>query len=130
MPAMLSKKYYQIVSWVAAFAILISFFAPTISQAMVAKNGGNVIYQTICGQGGSKLLPVNIPSKQDTQPSHQQGHCAICCVGHQTPFINLSTLSASVDRPQQDTFISVIYLAPVPQARYLVSHSPQAPPVI
>ena len=80
----------KLASWMAIFAVLFAFFAPTISQAMSADNQTDVIYQKVCTEHGSKVIPVELPSSShhnDGMLGHA-GHCAFCCTSAHTPIVS------------------------------------------
>lgn len=119
------------ISWMAIFAVLFAFFAPTVSQAMSADNHTNVIYQKVCSDHGTKVIPVELPSgnHHDGMLSHS-GHCAFCCTSNQTPVINSDSAVIVLPSNESQVLIAPAYDSPVVQFTYQVSYSPQAPPSI
>ena len=123
----------KLASWMAIFAVLLAFFAPTISQAMSADNQTDVIYQKVCTEHGSKVIPVELPSSSshhnDGMIGHT-GHCAFCCNSAYTPIISSDSIAIVIALIESQAWKIQAYDSPVVQSFDLVSHSPQAPPVI
>ena len=126
------RVHNKIASWMAIFAVLLAFFAPTVSQAMSADNHANVIYQKLCTEHGSKVIPVELPSSNhhdDGMLSHD-GHCSFCCTTSHTPIVGSNSISFVVAVIESQAWILPAYDSPVVQSIYQDSHSPQAPPSI
>jgi len=124
------RVHNKIASWMAIFAVLVAFFAPTLSQAMSADNHANVIYQKVCSEHGSKVIPIELPSgKHDGMVGHA-GHCAFCCTGAHTPMLGSNSISFVVAVIESKAWVLPAYDSPVVQSIYQDSHSPQAPPSI
>ena len=123
-------KAYQnrLASWMAIFAILFAFFAPTVSQAMSADDHSNVIYQKVCTEHGSKVIPIELPSKHHDGMLGHSGHCAFCCTSAHTPIVSTSSAVIVVSSNESQVWITPAYDSPVVQTTYQVSHPPQAPP--
>jgi Protein of unknown function (DUF2946) len=120
----------KLASWMAIFAVLFAFFAPTVSQAMSSNNHVNVIYQKVCVEHGSKVIPMELPSgKHDGMVGHA-GHCAFCCTSAHTPMVNSNSISFVVAVIESQAWVLPAYDSPVVQSIYQDSHSPQAPPSI
>ena len=122
----------KLASWMAIFAVLLAFFAPTISQAMSADNQTDVIYQKVCTEQGSKVLPVELPSSShhnDGMLGHA-GHCAFCCTSAYTPIISSDSIAIVIALIESQAWVLPAYDSPVVQSIYQDSHSPQAPPSI
>ncbi len=120
----------KLASWMAIFAVLFAFFAPTVSQAMSSNNHVNVIYQKVCVEHGSKVIPMELPSgKHDGMVGHA-GHCAFCCTSAHTPMLGSNSISFVVAVIESQAWILPAYDSPVVQSIYQDSHSPQAPPSI
>ena len=120
----------KLASWMAIFAILFAFFAPTVSQAMSADDHSNVIYQKVCTEHGTKVIPVELPlGNHHGAPSHS-GHCSFCCTSAHSPIINSNTAVVS---PHSNKFyfrLVPTYDSPVIQVSFQTSHPPQAPPTV
>lgn len=123
-------KAYQnrLASWMAIFAILFAFFAPTVSQAMSADDHSNVIYQKVCTEHGSKVIPIELPSKHHDGMLGHSGHCAFCCTSAHTPIVSASSAVIDVSSNESQVWITPAYDSPAVQTTYQVSHPPQAPP--
>ncbi len=120
----------KLASWMAIFAVLFAFFAPTVSQAMSSNNHVNVIYQKVCVEHGSKVIPMELPSgKHDGMVGHA-GHCAFCCTSAHTPMLGSNSISFVVAVIESKAWVLPAYDSPVVQSIYQDSHSPQAPPSI
>ncbi len=120
----------KLASWMAIFAVLFAFFAPTVSQAMSSNNHVNVIYQKVCVEHGSKVIPMELPSgKHDGMVGHA-GHCAFCCTSAHTPMVNSNSISFVVAVIESQAWVLPAYDSPVVQSIYQDSHTPQAPPSI
>ena len=119
-------------SWLAIFAVLVASFAPTISQAMPADNQANVIYQKVCTEHGTKIIPVELPSSshQDDGMLVHAGHCAFCCTSAHTPIVSSNSISFVVAVIESQAWVLPAYDSPVVQSIYQDSQSPQAPPSI
>jgi hypothetical protein len=115
-------------SWLAIFAVLVAFFAPTVSQAMSADDHSTVIYQKVCSEHGGKVIPVELPSKHHDGMLGHSGHCAFCCTGNHTPLINSDSAVIVVSSNASQVWTTPAYDSPVVQTTYQVSHPPQAPP--
>jgi hypothetical protein len=130
---MMIKAYKnKLASWLAIFAVLFAFFAPTISQAMPTDNHINVIYQKVCTEHGSKVIPIELPANSH----HNDGmlgntvHCAFCCTSAHTPIISSDSIAIVIALIESQAWKIKAYDSPVVQSFDLVSHSPQAPPSI
>ena len=122
--------YNKLASWLAIFAVLMAFFAPTVSQAMSADDHLNVVYQKVCTENGSKVIPMELPSgKHDGMLGHA-GHCAFCCTSAHTPIVGSNSISFVVGVIESQAWILPAYDSPVVQSIFQDSHSPQAPPSI
>ena len=120
----------KLASWMAIFAVLFAFFAPTISQAMPTDNHTNVIYQKVCTEHGSKVIPMELPSgKHDGMLGHA-GHCAFCCTSAHTPIVGSNSISFVLAVIESQAWILPSYDSPVVQSIFQDSQSPQAPPSI
>ena len=120
----------KLASWMAIFAVLFAFFAPTISQAMPADNHTNVIYQKVCTEHGSKVIPMELPSgKHDGMLAHT-GHCAFCCTSAHTPIVSSNSISFVVAVIKSQAWVLPAYDSPLVQSIFQDSQSPQAPPSI
>ena len=120
----------KLASWMAIFAVLLAFFAPTVSQAMSADNHDNVIYQKVCTEHGSKVIPMELPSgKHDGMLGHA-GHCAFCCTSAHTPIVGSNSISFVLAVIESQAWILPSYDSPVVQSIFQDSQSPQAPPSI
>ena len=131
-PMMIKAYKNKLASWTAIFAVLFAFFAPTVSQAMLADNHTNVIYQKVCTEHGSKVLPVELPSSShhnDGMLGHT-GHCAFCFTSAHTPIISSDSIAIVIALIESQAWKIKAYDSPVVQSFDLVSHSPQAPPSI
>ena len=122
----------KLISWMAIFAILMAFFAPTVSQALSSNNPSNLIYQKVCSQHGNKFVPIQVPSNHsDDSALHQHGYCNFCCLSSDNPDIGLISPALrykSLSESQQALLQG--YDAPFVNYHYSLSYSPQAPPVI
>ena len=122
--------YNKLASWLAIFAVLMAFFAPTVSQAMSADDHLNVVYQKVCTENGSKVIPMELPSgKHDGMLGHAR-HCAFCCTSAHMPIVGSNTISFVVAVIESPAWILPAYDSPVVQSIYQDSHTPQAPPSI
>lgn len=123
--------YKKLASWMAIFTVLLAFFAPTVSQAMSSNDHSNVIYQKVCSEHGTKVIPIELPSGKhhDGMPAHS-GHCAFCSTSNHTPVINSDSTVIVVSSNESQVWVAPAYDSPVVQSTYRVSHSPQAPPSI
>ena len=129
---MIKAYKHKLASWMAIFAVLLAFFAPTISQAMSVDNQTDVIYQKVCTEHGSKVIPVELPSSShhnDGMLGHA-GHCAFCCTSAHTPIVSSNSISFVVAVIESQAWVLPSYDSPVVQSIYQDSHSPQAPPSI
>ena len=129
---MIEAYKHKLASWMAIFAVLLAFFAPTISQAMSADNQTDVIYQKVCTEHGSKVIPVELPSSShhnDGMLGHA-GHCAFCCTSAYTPIISSDSIAIVIALIESQAWVLPAYDSPVVQSIYQDSHSPQAPPSI
>jgi hypothetical protein len=124
--------YNKLASWLAIFAVLIAFFAPTLSQAMSADDHANVIYQKVCTEHGTKIIPVELPSSShhDDGMLVHTGHCAFCCTSAHTPIVSSNSISFVVAVIESQAWVLSAYDSPVVQSIFQDSHSPQAPPSI
>ena len=122
----------KLASWMAIFAVLFAFFAPTISQAMPTDNHTNVIYQKVCTEHGSKVIPIELPSNGHHNDGMlgNTGHCAFCCTSAHTPIISSDSIAIVIALIESQVWKIQAYYSPVVQSFDLVSHSPQAPPSI
>ena len=127
---MRTGAYKKLASWMAIFAVLIAFFAPTVSQAMSADDHSNVIYQKVCTEHGSKVVPIEMPSKHHDGMLGHSGHCAFCCTGNHTPVINSDSLAIVISSNESQVWITPAYDSPIVQTTYQVSHPSQAPPAV
>lgn len=123
--------YKKLASWLAIFAILFAFFAPTVSEATSADNHSNVIYQKICSDSGIKSVPVQLPSgnHQDGFLSHID-HCAFCCSSSNTPLIYSGFALIELSHDKSQVWIVHSYDSPIIQSAQKVSNPPQAPPAV
>jgi Protein of unknown function (DUF2946) len=129
---MIEAYKHKLASWMAIFAVLLAFFAPTISQAMSVDNQTDVIYQKVCTEHGSKVIPVELPSgshHNDGMLGHA-GHCAFCCTSAYTPIISSDSIAIVIALIESQAWVLPAYDSPVVQSIYQDSHSPQAPPSI
>jgi hypothetical protein len=128
---MIKAYKHKLASWMAIFAVLLAFFAPTISQAMSVDNQTDVIYQKVCTEHGSKVIPMELPSsgKHDGMLGHA-GHCAFCCTTAHTPIVGSNSISFVVAVIESQAWILPSYESPVVQSIFQDSQSPQAPPSI
>ena len=122
----------KLASWMAIFAVLFAFFAPTISQAMPTDNHTNVIYQKVCTEHGSKVIPIELPSNGHHNDGMlgNTGHCAFCFTSAHTPIVSSNSISFVVAVIESQAWVLPAYDSPVVQSIYQDSHSPQAPPSI
>ena len=122
----------KLASWMAIFAVLFAFFAPTISQAMPTDNHTNVIYQKVCTEHGSKVIPIELPSNGHHNDGMlgNTGHCAFCCTSAHTPIISSDPNVILISFIESQAWKIQAYDSPVVQSIYQNSHSPQAPPSI
>ncbi len=121
----------RLVAWMAMFAILFAFFAPTVSQAMLVGGHANVIYQKVCSEQGTKVLPLEMPTgKHSGGMVGHLGHCALCCSTSHTPVISAGANSFESSNQQVSEGLASIYIAPAIKSHQQHSHPPQAPPVI
>lgn len=119
----------RLASWMAIFAVLFAFFTPTVSQAMSSNDHSNVIYQKVCSEHGTKIIPIELPSGKDHDGMLvQNGHCAFCCTNNHTPVINSASVVIAVRSNESQVWTIPAYDSPVVQSTYQVSHHPQAPP--
>jgi len=90
------KRNSKLVHWIAAFAILMSALAPTISQAVsIAKDQHGFVMEVCSAQGHQ--FSVAIPSPEKTnKPLFKINHCPYCLTHNFiTPAFNTSlTLKA------------------------------------
>lgn len=129
---MIEAYKHKLASWMAIFAVLLAFFAPTISQAMSVDNQTDVIYQKVCTEHGTKVIPVELPSgshHNDGMLGHA-GHCAFCCTSAYTPIISSDSIAIVIALIESQAWVLPAYDSPVVQSIYQDSHSPQAPPSI
>ena len=129
---MIKAYKHKLASWMAIFAVLLAFFAPTISQAMSVDNQTDVIYQKVCTEHGSKVIPVELPSSSHHNDGilGHAGHCAFCCTSAHTPIISSDSIAIVIALIESQVWKIQAYDSPVVQSFDLVSHSPQAPPSI
>ena len=122
----------KLASWMAIFAVLVASFAPTISQAMPADNHANVIYQKVCSEHSTKVIPVELPSSShhDDGMLGHAGHCAFCCTSAHTPIVSSNSISFVVAVIESQAWVLPAYDSPVVQSIFQDSQSPQAPPSI
>ena len=123
--------YKKLASWMAIFAILFAFFAPTFSEARLADNHSSVIYQKICSDSGIKSVPVQLPSgnHQDGFLSHID-HCVFCCSSSNTPVIYSGSALMELSHDKSQVWIIHSYDSPIIQSPQKVSNPPQAPPAV
>lgn len=128
---MLRLRKNWLASWMAIFAILFAFFAPTVSQAMSLNDHSNVIYQKVCSEHGTKVIPIELPSgtHHDGMLS-QSGHCAFCCTNNHTPIISSGVAVITLSSNEFYAWLATAYDSPVIEDTHQGSHSPQAPPAI
>lgn len=130
MPIMRMGIYKKLASCMAILAVLFAFFAPTVSQAMSGDGHSNVIYQKVCTEHGTKVIPVELPAgNHHGVPSHS-GHCSFCCTSAHSPIINSSTAVVSLDSNEFYFRLVPTYDSPVVQVLFQASHPPQAPPAV
>lgn len=128
---MFTRMTNRFAAWMAMFAILFAFFAPTVSQAMSLDNHGNVIYQKVCSELGAKIIPVEMPSgKHSSGMAVHLGHCALCCTTAHTPIVSGANNSYVFLNQQTFTSFVSLYIAPAIKPHQQLTHPPQAPPVI
>jgi hypothetical protein len=122
----------KLASWMAIFAVLVGFFSPTVSQATSSNDHTNVIYQKVCSEHGTKVIPVELPSSShhDDGMLGHAGHCAFCCTTAHTPMVGSNSISFVVAVIESQAWVLPSYDSPVVQSIYQDSHSPQAPPSI
>jgi hypothetical protein len=121
----------RLAAWMAMFAILFAFFAPAISQAMTVDNHANVIYQKVCTEQGTKVVPVEMPSgKHSGSMAGHLGHCALCCSVSHTPVISAGVSLFETANQQGSEGLASLYIAPAIKSYQQLSHPPQAPPVV
>jgi hypothetical protein len=129
---MIKAYINKLASWMAIFAVLFAFFAPTISQAMSVDNQTDVIYQKVCTEHGTKIIPVELPSSshQDDGMLVHAGHCAFCCTSAHTPIVSSNSISFVVAVIKSQAWVLPAYDSPLVQSIFQDSQSPQAPPSI
>ena len=127
-PNMLRLVHKKFAAWMAIFGLLLSFFAPAITQAMPQDSSGNLIYQKVCSESGSKLVPVEIPTHHQDSSLNPLGHCLFCCSNHQAPAVFANAFVLPVQENHQHDVVSTLYQAPLLKFTFQPSHPPQAPP--
>ena len=121
----------RLAAWMAMFAILFAFFAPTVSQAMSVDDHANVIYQKVCSEQGTKIVPVEMPTgKHSGSMAGHLGHCALCCSTSHTPVISAGANLFESSSQQISAGLASLYIAPAVKSHQQHSHPPQAPPAI
>ena len=121
----------RLAAWMAMFAILFTFFAPTVSQAMSVGDHTNVIYQKVCSEQGAKVVPVEMPAgKHSGGMAVHLGHCALCCSASHAPVISAGLNLFEPSNQQVSKGFASVYIAPAIKSYQQLSHPPQAPPVI
>jgi len=128
---MLRLRTNWLASWMAIIAVLFAFFAPTVSQAMSSNDHSNVIYQKVCSEHGTKVIPIELPSgKHHDGMLGQSGHCAFCCTNNYTPIISSGVAGITVSPNASHAWFLTAYDSPVIQDTHQLSHPPQAPPAV
>lgn len=120
----------KLASWMAIFAVLMAFFAPTISQAMTSNDHTNVIYLKVCTEHGSKVIPMELPSGNHDGMLGHAGNCAFCCTSAHTPIVGSNSISFVVAVIESQAWVLPAYDSPVVQSIFQDSHFPQAPPSV
>lgn len=128
---MFKRMTNRLAAWMAMFAILFAFFAPTVSQAVSLDDHVKVIYQKVCSEQGSKVIPVDLPSgKHSGGMALHVGHCALCCSASHTPVVSAGLNLFEFSTQQVSESLAALYIAPAIKSYQQLSHPPQAPPVI
>lgn len=128
---MFRRMTNRLAAWMAMFAILFAFFAPTVSQAISVDDHANVIYQKVCSEQGTKIVPVEMPAgKHSGGMASHLGHCALCCSTSHTPVISAGINLFESSNQQVSEGLASLYIAPAIKSQQQLSHPPQAPPVI
>jgi len=123
----IKREYHKLVSWIAILAILLGSFAPTISHAITA-NGSSRLWQEICTQQGTKLLPSDSPAPDQKEiPGHLE-HCPYCSIHADTQVLPPSSSALFFATSVIETLAVQVYRSPVINAYFQSSHPPQAPP--
>ena len=128
---MFKRMTNRLAAWMAMFAILFAFFAPTVSQAVSVDDHANVIYQKVCTEQGTKIVPLEMPAgKHPGSMASHLGHCALCGTSAHTPVINASVNSPVFLNRQDFESLASLYIAPAIKTYQQLSHPPQAPPAV
>lgn len=120
----------KLTSWMAIFAVLSAFFAPTVSQAISVDSQSNVIYQQVCDSNGNTVAPVELPSKNHNGALGHTGHCPFCFINSHTPLITSSSFEILVPSNESHAWFTPTYDSPVIQSTHQDSHPAQAPPSV
>ena len=128
---MLRSRTNWLASWIAMLAIVFASLAPTVSQAMSSHDHANVIYQKVCSEHGTKIIPIELPSgKHHDGMLGQSGHCTLCCTSHHTPIVSAGVAVITLSLNESHAWFVAAYDSPIIEATHQGSHPPQAPPVI
>jgi Protein of unknown function (DUF2946) len=128
---MFRRMTNRLAAWMAMFAILFAFFAPTVSKAMSVGDHANVIYQKVCSEQGTKIVPLEMPAGQHSGGmAVHLGHCALCCSASHAPVISAGLNLFEPSNQQVSQGFASLYIAPAIKFHQQLTHPPQAPPVI
>jgi len=116
----------RLIHWIAAFAILMSALAPSISQAVSLVKHGQGFAMEICAADGTKLF---IDVQDNEQADGLGSQPCPYCVAQGTIIPALNT-NLKFQAPQSFTFLpQLFYQSPKPLAVWVTPPS-AAPPVI
>lgn len=121
------RAHRRLISWIAAFAILLASLAPALSHALAPATGTNWI--EICTTQGSKWIKANQEGPERAPATaHVLDHCPYCSL--QTPTLGLPPAERLAHLPLRLSHeVPLAFLSAPRTLHAWVSAQPRAPPL-
>jgi hypothetical protein len=123
---MFKKNRSNLTHWIAIIAVLMNFFAPSISQAVSSHFSKNSIDFEICSATGGKVSHHVVFENSGNDSTSEDDHCAFCTL--QTFYLPpINSENYQFNQLSSFTFNSYLYRTPSVLIYWNLS-SPRAPP--
>ena len=123
---MFKKNRSNLTHWIAIIAVLMNFFAPSISQAVSSHFSKNSIDFEICSATSGKVSHHVVFENSGNDSTSEDDHCAFCTL--QTFYLPpINSENYQFNQLSSFTFNSYLYRTPIVLIYWNLS-SPRAPP--
>jgi hypothetical protein len=125
----MKNAYKKIGSWIAILAMLLTSFMPLISHAVESKNNAHNI-ERICTSQGIKFVSTQNQAPDKNHSSINMLHCAYCSIASDKHYLPKASIQLGLALIPSASKFFLNYEAPILEAFFRSSFSPQAPPLV